>query len=64
MKTPDDLIEKLLGVPYDSLDELTKKVARHVSERKQWTLRLRSGEPCRTMSGLNVHPFDKALLSV
>lgn len=34
MKTPDDPIEKLLGAPYDSLDELTKKIARHVSDRK------------------------------
>jgi uncharacterized membrane protein len=34
MKKPDDFIERLLGVPYESLDELTKKVARHIAERK------------------------------
>ncbi len=34
MKKPDDIAEKLLGVPYESLDELTKKVARHVAARK------------------------------
>lgn len=30
----NDIVEKLLGVPYESLDERTKKVARHISERK------------------------------
>src|ERR1700690_3882489 len=34
MKKPDDIAEKLLGLPYESLDELTKKIARHVAERK------------------------------
>jgi len=34
MKKTNDLIEKLLGVPYESLDELTKKVALHIAERK------------------------------
>lgn len=34
MKKPDDIAEKLLGIPYDSLDELTQKIARHVAERK------------------------------
>ena len=34
MKKPEDLAAKLLGVPYESLDELTKKVARHIAERK------------------------------
>jgi uncharacterized membrane protein len=34
MKMPDDFAEKLLGVPNDSLDELTKKIARYLSERK------------------------------
>jgi len=34
MKRPDDFVEKLFGVPYESLDELTKKVARHITERK------------------------------
>ena len=34
MKRPDDVAEKLLGVPYDSLDERTKHVARHIAERK------------------------------
>ncbi len=34
MKKPDDVAEKLLGVPYESLDERTKKVARHISGRK------------------------------
>ena len=34
MKRPDDVAEKLLGMPYESLDELTKKVARHIVGRK------------------------------
>lgn len=34
MKKHDDIAEKLLGVPYESLDERTKKVARHIAERK------------------------------
>ena len=34
MNKPHDFVEKLLGVPYESLDELTKKVARHIAERK------------------------------
>lgn len=34
MKKPDDFVEKLLGVPYESMDELTKKVARHIADRK------------------------------
>ncbi len=34
MKKPEDIAEKLLGAPYASLDERTKKVARHVAGRK------------------------------
>jgi uncharacterized membrane protein len=34
MKKPEDVAEKLLGVPYESLDERTKQVARHIAERK------------------------------
>jgi uncharacterized membrane protein len=34
MKKPEDVAEKLLDVPYESLDELTKKIARHIAERK------------------------------
>ena len=34
MKKFDELTEKLLGVPYESLDERTKKVARHITGRK------------------------------
>ena len=34
MKKPSEIAEKLLGVPYESLDERTKKVARHIAERK------------------------------
>lgn len=34
MKKPEDIAEKLLGVPYESLDERTKKVARHIAGRK------------------------------
>ena len=34
MKKHDDLLEKLLGVPYESLDELTKQVASHIAGRK------------------------------
>jgi uncharacterized membrane protein len=34
MKKPEDVAEKLLGETYDSLDERTKKVARHIASRK------------------------------
>ncbi len=34
MKKPDEVAEKLLGVPYESLDERSKKVARHIAGRK------------------------------
>ena len=34
MKKPADVAEKLLGLPYESLDELAKKVARHIAGRK------------------------------
>ncbi len=34
IKKPDDVAEKLLGIPYESLDDLTKKVARHIAGRK------------------------------
>ncbi|MHB1016141.1 MAG: DUF1003 domain-containing protein [Desulfurivibrionaceae bacterium] len=34
MRNPEDVAKNLLGVPYESLDELTKKIARHVAERK------------------------------
>jgi uncharacterized membrane protein len=30
----DDVTNKLLGMPYEALDERTKKVARHVAERQ------------------------------
>jgi uncharacterized membrane protein len=33
MKTPDDIAAKLLGVPYDQLDEQTRNVASHVARR-------------------------------
>ncbi len=34
MKKPHELAERLLGASYDSLDERTQKVARHVAARK------------------------------
>lgn len=34
MRKAEDVAKNLLGVPYESLDELTKKIARHVAERK------------------------------
>lgn len=34
IKKPEDVAEKLLGVPYESLDERSKKVARHIAGRK------------------------------
>ena len=34
MRSADDIAAKLLGAPYDSLDERTRKVARHVAERR------------------------------
>lgn len=34
MRNPEDVAKNLLGLPYESLDELTKKIARHVAERK------------------------------
>jgi hypothetical protein len=33
-KKPEDIAERLLGAPYESLDERTKKVARHIAGRK------------------------------
>jgi uncharacterized membrane protein len=34
IKKPEDVAEKFLGVPYESLDERTKKIARHIAGRK------------------------------
>ncbi len=34
MKNSDDIAKKLLGVSYESLDEISKKVARHIAGRK------------------------------
>ena len=34
MHEPRDIASKLLGVPYDTLDERTQGVARHVAQRK------------------------------
>ena len=34
IKKPEDVAEKLLGAAYESLDERTQKVARHVAGRK------------------------------
>jgi uncharacterized membrane protein len=34
MKKPHDVAEKLLGMPYEAMDERTRKVARHISGRK------------------------------
>jgi uncharacterized membrane protein len=34
MKKPEDVAQKLLGAAYDSLDERTKKVTRHIASRK------------------------------
>lgn len=34
MKKPEEVAEKLLGAAYDSLDERTQKVARHIASRK------------------------------
>ena len=34
MRKPADIAEKLLGVPYESLDERAKNVARHIAGRK------------------------------
>ncbi len=34
MKNPEDIAEKLLGVPYASLDSLTRKVLQHIAGRK------------------------------
>ena len=33
MHTPDEIAAKLLAVPYEALDERTKKVARHIAAR-------------------------------
>ncbi|MBH1969579.1 DUF1003 domain-containing protein [Moraxellaceae bacterium AER2_44_116] len=33
MKNPHDFTEKVLGVPYKSLDQRTQKVARHIADR-------------------------------
>jgi uncharacterized membrane protein len=34
MKKHEDIAQRLLGVPYASLDERSQKVARHIAERK------------------------------
>ena len=34
MKKPDDVAEKLFGMPYAALDERAQKVARHIAGRK------------------------------
>jgi len=34
MHKPDEIASRLLGVPYESLDERTKKVTRHIAGRK------------------------------
>jgi len=34
MKNPEDIAEKLFGVPYEALDELTQHVAHHIAGRK------------------------------
>ena len=34
MQNPDELAKKFLGVPFESLDDRTKKIANHVAERK------------------------------
>ena len=34
MQKLDDIAKKLLGMPYEALDERTKKVARHIAGRK------------------------------
>src|SRR5258706_14899735 len=34
MRSPDEALEKILGMPYESLDERTKRIASHVSKRK------------------------------
>jgi uncharacterized membrane protein len=34
MQKPDDIAKKYFGVPYESLDERTQQVARHIAERK------------------------------
>lgn len=34
MKTPDEIAAKLLGMPYDQLDEQTRRIATHVAGRR------------------------------
>jgi len=34
MQKPDDIAKKYFGVPYESLDERTQQIARHLAERK------------------------------
>ena len=34
MQKPDDIAKKLLGMPYEALDERTKKIVRHIAGRK------------------------------
>ena len=34
MHQPDDIAQNLLGTPYEALDESTKKVTRHIAQRK------------------------------
>ena len=52
MKKPDEVAEKLLGVPYESLDERSKKVARrYCSGRKAHCKKHREGVRCKDNRG-------------
>ncbi len=56
MKKLDDVAQKLLGVPYESLDERTKKVARHVAARKH--ISRNTGQALDTKPGLGQRAAD------
>lgn len=70
IKKPEDIAEKFLGVPYESLDERTKKVARHIAGRKhiarntakefdsKTTLGQRAADAVATFGGvLDIHSY-------
>ena len=51
MKKTDDVEEKLLSATYESLDERTKKVARHIAGRKHITRNIAKEADAKTTRG-------------
>ena len=54
MHPPEEIVAKLLGRPYDALDERTQKVARHIAERKHIARNLAT-DPGQTTNVVGQH---------